>query len=165
MKKNLLLLLSAILLVLVVSCKGEKSRQEQVDDFRSGLTSEDTTVMLRMCDEAMAQLQAKDYDHFFANLYEYTDSTKEVKAVSEATKKKYLTKFKMFPVLEFQRTGYSFQLEGCNDVRYKVTFATAESAGTPEAPTTHYMFNPVKVDGSWKLCVKTANDEIDMYMR
>jgi hypothetical protein len=52
-------------------------------------------------------------------------------------------------------------LEGCNDVKYEVTFATAGEAGTETAPVTSFMFNPVKKDGEWKLCVKTLNDQID----
>ena len=48
-----------------------------------------------------------------------------------------------------------------NNSGYEVTFATAEKAGTQEAPKTMYMFNPVKVDDEWKLCVKTATDDHD----
>jgi hypothetical protein len=51
-------------------------------------------------------------------------------------------------------------LEGCNDVKYEVTFATAEQTGGQPA-TIMFMFNPVKIDGEWKLCVKTPTDEID----
>jgi hypothetical protein len=50
-------------------------------------------------------------------------------------------------------------------VKYEVVFATAEQAGTPEPAKTGYMFNPVKVDGEWKLCVKTLSDDIDMSNR
>ena len=52
-------------------------------------------------------------------------------------------------------------LEGCNDVRYEVTFAKAADAGTDKDPVIAYMFNPVKINGEWKLCVKTLTDEID----
>ena len=52
-------------------------------------------------------------------------------------------------------------LEGCNDVKYSVTFATAEQVGGDKPATTMYMFNPVKVDGEWKLCVKTPTEEVD----
>ena len=121
--------------------------------------------MLKLCDDAMANLKAKDYNKVLASLYEYTDSTQEVKPLTEETKRRYLNKFRLFPVLDYERVYYSFQLEGCNDVKYEVTFATAEQAGTAEPAKTGYMFNPVKVDGSWKLCVKTANDQIDMNMR
>ena len=68
-------------------------------------------------------------------------------------------------MLSYSRLYYSFQLEGCNDVKYEVTWATKEQAGTSEAPKTSFMFNPVKIDGTWKLCVKTPADEIDQEMR
>jgi hypothetical protein len=75
--------------------------------------------------------------------------------------KRLRRQFKMFPVLDYKRQYFSFMLEGCNDVKYSITFATAEQAGTKEAPVTMFMFNPVRVDGEWKLCVKTTKDEID----
>ena len=76
--------------------------------------------------------------------------------------KRYSRKFKMYPVLDYKRQYFSFMLEGCNDVKYEVTFATAEQAGTDKPATTMFMFNPVKIDGNWKLCVKTASDEFDV---
>ena len=166
MKKTILYSLLAILVFSLCSCvEKKKSREQQVDEFRSELTEEDTAAMLKLCDDAMAQLKAKDYNAVLANLHEYTDSTQEVKPLTEETRQRYLNKFKMFPVLDYTRVYYSFQLQGCNDVKYDVTFATAKQAGTAEPAKTAYMFNPVKVDGTWKLCVKTATDEIDMNMR
>ena len=139
----------------------QKTREERIEDFRAQLTAEDSTTMLRLADEAMEQLKARKIDQVIASLYEYTDSTQEVKPLTEKTAKRYARLFKMFPVLDYKREYFSFMLEGCNDVKYKVTFATAEQSGTNEAPTTMYMFNPVKVDGEWKLCVKTFEDEFD----
>lgn len=166
MKKILLYSLFAALSVSLSSCsEKKKSRDQQIDEFRSELTKEDTTTMLKLCDDAMEQLKAKNFNAVLSNLYEYTDSTQEVKPLTENTRKRYLAKFKMFPVLDYTRVYYSFQLEGCNDVKYDIVFATAEQAGTPEPAKTAFMFNPVKIDGNWKLCVKTANDEIDMHLR
>lgn len=150
------------------SCSGSKegkSRDEQIQEFRSELNKEDTATMLKLCDDAMEELKNKKYDQVLASLYEYTDSTKELKPLSKATANKYRRKFMLFPVLEYHRIYYSFQLEGCNDVKYDVTWATAEKAGTAEPAKTAYMFNPVKINGEWKLCVKTADDEIDKTMR
>lgn len=56
-----------------------------------------------------------------------------------------------------------FQLEGCNDVKYDVVFATAEQAGTEEPAKTAYV-QAVRINGEWKLCVKTADDEFDKEM-
>ena len=71
-------------------------------------------------------------------------------------------KFKMFPVLRYERKYFSFQLEGCNDVKYDVIFASGKDAGINKPAVIGYMFNPVKIDGEWRLCVKTANDFYDV---
>lgn len=165
MKKYSILFIAVAALLLTTACsnKKAKTRQEQVEEFRSMLTASDTTQMLQLCDNAMELLKGKKIDEVVASLYEYNDSTKEAKPVTEATAKRYTRMFNMFPVLSYSRRYYSFMLEGCNDVLYDVVFATAEQAGTEKAPTTTYMFNPVKIDDEWKLCVKTLNDEIDQY--
>lgn len=167
MKKSFQIFVTAILVsTFVVSCgHNKKTREERVEEFRSQLSAEDTAVMLKLCDDAMADLKARNFNKVLENLYEYTDSTQEVKPLTDKTKKVYMNKFKLFPVLEFNRIYYSFQLEGCNDVKYEVVWAPADKTGTGQPAKTAYMFNPVKVDGSWKLCVKTASDEIDMEMR
>lgn len=155
----------AAILTLMACGNKQKTREQQIEEFRSTLTTEDTTQMLKLCDDAMESLKAKDYDKVLSSLYEYTDSTKEVKPLTEKTAKRYRRLFRMFPVLDYTRKYYSFQLEGCNDVKYEVTFATAEQAGTDKPATTGYMFNPVKVDGQWKLCVKTADEDFDIEKR
>ena len=150
----------------VVSCKNqpkseEETRSEKIEQFRAQLESDDTTTVLRLCDNAMNMLMNKQYDEVISSLYEYTDSTKEVKPLSSETAAKYLRKFKMYPVMRYERKYYSFQLEGCNDVKYDVIFASGESAGTSTPAIIGYMFNPVKIDGEWRLCVKTPADGYD----
>ena len=166
MKKIILFFVLVAGIMGMVSCNSKKeSREQKVEEFRSELTKEDTVAMLHICDQAMKDLKAKKIDKVLASLYEYTDSTQEIKPLTDKTKKEYRNKFKLFPVLSYSRLYYSFQLEGCNDVKYEVTWATKEQAGTSEAPKTSFMFNPVKIDGTWKLCVKTPADEIDQEMR
>ena len=164
MKKFIYFFLGLLVFSLVSSCgkkKSQMTREEQIEEFRHDLTSEDTTTMLKLADEAMEQLKAKKIEQVVASLYEYDDSTEEVKPLSEELAKRYTRRFKMFPVLDYYRVYYSFMLDGCNDVKYRVTFATAEQLGGKEPATTMYMFNPVKVDGDWKLCVKTPRDQFD----
>ena len=166
MKKIILFFVLVAGIMGMVSCNSKKEpREQKVEEFRSELTKEDTVAMLHICDQAMKDLKAKKIDKVLASMYEYTDSTKELKSLSKETEKRYRRLFTMFPVLEYERKYYSFQLEGCNDVKYRVTFATAEAAKTDKAPQTAFMFNPVKVDGTWKLCVKTAGQETDPYRR
>lgn len=162
MKKFVYLSLVVMFFVATACSNKQKTREEQVEEFRSSLTTEDSTTVVRMCDDAMEQLKAKKIDEVVASLYEYDDSLKQAKPLSETMAKRYNRKFKMYPVLDYKRQYFSFMLEGCNDVKYEVTFATAEQAGTDKPATTMFMFNPVKIDGEWKLCVKTQNDEIDV---
>lgn len=163
--KRIVFFTLAIALIVVGCSKKNKTREEQVAEFRSELTSADTTAMLKICDEAMENLKAKEYDKVLASLNEYTDSTNEIKPLSKETASRYMRLFKRFPVLEYVRKYYSFQLEGCNDVKYEVTFATAEQTGTNQPAKTAFMFNPVRKDGEWKLCVKTADEQIDLEKR
>ena len=55
----------------------------------------------------------------------------------------------------------SFTESGLNDAKYEVQFGPDEAG----APKTAYMFNPVKVDGQWYLCVKGANQAVDEWNR
>ena len=163
MKKFKFILIGVAVLTLATACKNKapQTREEQIEEFRSMLTANDTTQMLQICDNAMELLKGKKIDEVIASLNEYDYSTKELKPLTDVMKKRLQRQFKMFPVLDYKREYYSFMLEGCNDVKYLVTFVSAEQAGTETAPTTMFMFNPVKVDGEWKLCVKTADKEID----
>lgn len=162
MKQNTFFLLVLILpLILGVSSCGSKQAKDPVATFRSSLTSEDTIEMVRMCDEAMEMLKNKEYDKLMSRLYEYDDSTKAVSELAPETAQRYINNYMMFPVISYERVYYSFMLEGCNDVKYSVVFATAEQTGTGQEARTSFMFNPVKVDGTWKLCVKTDRDMMD----
>lgn len=162
MKKLYYCLLVVTVICIGSSCsnKGKKS-ENPVDVFRSELTAADTTAMLRLCDDAMELLKQKQVDQVLASLSEYNDSTGEVLPLSEEMSRRYARRFQMFPVLDYKRLYYSFMLEGCNDVKYEVTFATAEQTGSEADATTMFMFNPVKVNGAWSLCVKNTNHDLD----
>ena len=64
----------------------------------------------------------------------------------------------------FERVSYSFQLEGCNDVKYKVKFAESDNVEETGEFKTMYMFNPVKIDGTWYLTVKRPGQDFDTNM-
>ena len=62
----------------MTACNSKKEpREQQVQEFRSQLTAEDTATMLKLCDDAMAELKARKIDKVLASLYEYTDSTQD----------------------------------------------------------------------------------------
>lgn len=92
MKKTFILLfvlgfLSASFFTSCSSCSSnkEKPREESVAEFRSTLNHEDTTQMLKLCDDAMAQLKAGQVEEVLRGLYEYNDSTKEAKPLTKQT--------------------------------------------------------------------------------
>ena len=90
MKKITLFIVLVASIIGMVSCKSKKeSREQSIEEFRSELTKEDTAAMLHICDQAMNDLKAKKIDKVLASLYEYTDSTKELKPLSKETEKRY----------------------------------------------------------------------------
>ena len=114
---------------------------DKMEEFRSELNEQDTLTMLKLCDDCMNSLKAGKIDQVIASLYEYNDTTEEVTPLTPATEKSYRKMFKIFPVLDFERVSYSFQLEGCNDVKYKVKFAESDNVEETGEFKTMYMFN------------------------
>lgn len=155
MKKLFLPLVTLFVLVSLFSCK-QKTREEQVKEFQMSLTKEDTTAMLKLCDDCMELLKNGKLDQALSSLYEYDDSMKQVSPLSEETMRRYKRRFTVFPVINYTRAYYSFQLEGLNDVKYTVNFSKQDSTAM-----TAFMFNPIKVDGQWYISVKRADQEID----
>ncbi len=156
MKRFVFPILAAAVL-LMASCEGNKKEVDLRTDFQKSLTAEDTTAMLQLTDSCMQLLKAQKIDQVLDLLVEYDDSTKSVTPIPDELRKGYEGKFKMFPVVDYERSYYSFKEEGLNDVRYDVTFGTEEMG----SPKTAYMFNPVKVDGKWYVSVKQSSQEID----
>ena len=104
MKKINYLLIAVAVLCLGTACSNKnKSREERVEEFRGMLTASDTTQMLQICDNAMEQLKGKKIDEVIASLYEYNDSTEELTPLTDQVKKRLARRFKMFPVLSYNR--------------------------------------------------------------
>lgn len=160
MRKLLYFALASAFILIAVSCGNKpKSRIEETIDFRSSLTEADTMQMLKICDDCMELLKNKDIDGALSMLNEYIDSTNSVQPLSDATRAKYTRIFNMFPVLEYQLAGYTFVLEGINDVKYSIKFAEEEHPEKNGEPKTSFMFNPVKIEGQWYLTVKRPDQE------
>lgn len=140
------------------ACRSEKSKVQQVQEFREGLSKEDTTQMLKISNDCMELLKAKKYNEVFASLYLYDDENKSLVPLTETDKKNLERKFKMFPVLDYKLEYYSFLLEGVNDVKYSIKFAEEPNPEQNGEARTAFMLNPVKVDGTWYLTVKNGND-------
>lgn len=110
--------------------------------------------MLKIADDCMKLLQERKYDEAIGMLYVYDDSTKVLESISSDMASSLRRRFKVFPVLKYERDYFTFMEQGANDVRYKVWFAEEEHPEINGEAVMNLMFNPVKVDGSWYLCLK-----------
>lgn len=144
--------------VLVFSSCKDKSRTQQIQDFRNELTKEDTTQMLKLSDQCMELLKAQKTNEALSMLYEYDTESKELIPLADKTRQRLEKRLKFFPVLDYERIYFSFLLEGVNDVKYRIKFAEEENPEQNGEAKTAFMLNPVKVDGSWYLTVKNGND-------
>ena len=161
MKKILYFGICLLTLTAAVSCTDKpKTKADQAQEFRNSLTETDTLRMLVISDSCMTLLQNSDLDGAMAMLYEYDDSTGQVSPLSDETRQRYQRLFTMFPVKSYQRVKYTFMLEGLNDVKYDVIFAEEEHPEVNGVPKTSFMFNPVRVDGTWYLTVKRGDQDI-----
>lgn len=134
---------------------------EQNVEFRETITAADTTQMLKLADDCMELLKNRKFDEAIGMLHEYDDSTKMVQNLSSENEQHLRRRFEVFPVLKYERHYFSFMEQGLNDVRYKVWFAEEENPAQNGEPVTFMMFNPVKVDGTWYLCVKDFGQKFD----
>lgn len=137
--------------------KGSKNFHEQVLEFNSSLSESDTTQMLDLCDRCMEYLKSNQVESALGMLYEYDDEDQSVAPLSEETLNSFRHRFSVFPVIDYNRISYTFLLEGLNDVKYEIIFAEEEHPEINGVPKTYFMFNPVKVDGQWYLCVKRSD--------
>ena len=146
-------LIAVLLLIGISSCKDKgKSAEINLNEFQEGLTASDSLKVVQLADSCMSFLKVGQFNNAFAMLCEYDDSTHTVLPLSEVTRNSYQKRFTIFPVVDYKLVYFTFCEEGLNDVKYEVTF----SAGGDNVSKTYYMFNPVKVDGTWHLSVKNA---------
>lgn len=129
-------------------------------EFQSGLTSEDSTTMLKMCNDCMELLKEGKVEDALNSMYEYDDSTLTATPISEELRARLRHQFEIFPVLDYRLDYFSFQLQGCNDVKYMITFAEGATEETG-AYETGFMFNPVKIEDNWFLSVKRSDQLFD----
>lgn len=168
MKKILIVLVLVLTVAGILSSCGSKkpkTREEMVEAFRGSLTVEDTTRVMQLCDNCMELLKGNKVEEALDMLYTYDDSLKQVSPLTEEQKQRYRRIFKIFPVVEYKRAAYSFQLEGINDIKYDIIFAHEDNPAENGVPKTSFMFNPVKLNDVWYLSVKQADQEIDEEMR
>ena len=122
-----------------------------------GLTAEDTAQMLNLSRSCMDTLKAGHIDEALQMLYVMRDG----KAIPlPAEKEQQLRKnFKYFPVIDYTLDYYTFSNVDNNDVKFRIEFFKHTGPDDKTPNTIGFMFNPVKIDGTWYLTVKEATQE------
>ena len=158
--KKLLFLFAA--LAILASCapkpkysgsRGEKTQKDAEAEFVSSLTKSDEEAVLALADECMGKFQAGQVDEALDMIHVLYNGVVYKKSASYTAQ--LLQRFRMFPVLSFERLYHSFSTEGNNDVSYSYVFAPA--SGNSPAQTMKLMFNPVYSDGDWYLTFKDGS--------
>lgn len=162
MKKSVYIIFLTLSFFAVHSCKDKVTIPPvQVNEFQAGLNNEDTLTMLQLCDSSMELLKSGDIEAVVSLLHEYDDSTGTVMPIGDDAANRFRRQLSIFPVHDYKRTSYKFFERGLNDVKYEVIFAEEERPEVNGEAKTFFMFNPVKVDGQWYLCVKQADQRIN----
>ncbi len=144
----------------IVSCSSKKKSDnteaaETKEAFTSTLTAADTATVMNMADRCMKLLKENNAEEALQMLFTMDENGKPV-PLSDEQKQKLNSRFKLFPVLEYELVNFSFTSEENNDMKYKIIFDKSS-----EAPSTiGFMFNPIKIDGEWHLMLKEGNQQI-----
>ena len=153
--KRLFILFAAF--AVLVSCgprysgsNGEKTQKDAEAEFLASLTQSDQDAVLALADEFMDKLKAGQVEDALDMIYVLYNDVLYKK--SEAYTSDLVKRFKMFPVVEYERLYSSFSTEGNNDISYAYSFKKG-SDGNP-SQTMKLMLNPVLADGQWYLTFK-----------
>lgn len=143
----------------VTSCKQQPAGKNKAqNEFVASLTKDDSTQMVKLCDDCMELLKQKDLEGALTMLREYDDSTNSIYPLTEETRARFQRIFTTFPVLDYQRIETTFMERGLNNVKYEIVFGEENEYGVPK---TSMMFNPVKVDDQWYITMKRADQKVD----
>ena len=153
MKKSFFLLAFIILF----SCgpkysgsNGEKTQKDAEAEFVGSLTKADQDAVLALADEFMGKLQAGEVEDALDMIHVLYNDVLYKKSASYTAN--LVQRFRVFPVISYERVYYSFSTEGNNDISYSYVFAPASA--NHSAQTMKLMLNPVYIDGQWYLTFK-----------
>lgn len=142
-----------ICLIGLSSCHDNNKSRENINEFVSQLTAQDSTTVLALGDSCMNYFKSKNVDSALGMLYVEQDG--QLTHISDSMKTIITKRFKIFPVLDYKLDYYTFLSESVNDLKYRIVFGEA-TEDMPEQ-TTGFMFNPIKSNGVWYLTLKMSN--------
>lgn len=103
----------------------------------------------------MSLLKERKFDEALDMIYYLRDSITAIPM--DSTQRTALKKiFKHHPVYKYELDYFNFSKQDLNDIKYRVQFFQLDGPNDHRPNTIGFMFNPVKIDGTWKLTMKNA---------
>lgn len=151
MKKITLLFPLLYIPFLFSSCKQNSSEKSFADE----LTQQDSIEVLHLADSCMTLLKERNLEKAIDMIYFLKDSSTVVPM--DAGQRLTLSKmFKHHPVYDYELDYFTFSRQDLNDIKYRVQFFRLDGPDDHRPNTIGFMFNPVKIDGIWRLTMKNA---------
>lgn len=141
---------------IMFSCgqKETKGRMKTYGDaekeFIATLTKEDSISVLNQARICMDSLKVGNIESALEMLYVVKGN--QILPLGGESLKETREHFQRFPVVDYQLDYFTFSTQGCNDLKYRIKFSRKDEKGN--IPAIAFMFNPVKIDNRWYLCIK-----------
>lgn len=146
-----------LLLVCIQFSCGQKETKERMKtygdvekEFIATLTKEDSIKVLNQARICMESLKAGNIEAALGMLYVVKGN--QVLPLGGKDLKETREHFQHFPVVDYNLDYFTFSTQGCNDLKYRIKFREKDKKGN--VPAIAFMFNPVKIDNRWYLCIK-----------
>ena len=151
MKKVIFFFLVFSIVGFFSACK----HQAKEKSFTDELTQQDSLEVLHLGDSCMSLLKERKFDEALDMIYYLQDSATVVSMNAEQRMILYKL-FKHHPVYEYELDYFNFSQRDLNDMKYRIQFFKLDGPDDHRPNTIGIMFNPVKVDGIWRLTMKSA---------
>ena len=157
MTKRILFLITALSMVILSACTGSSSKKSDPEQekaaFQASLTEADTVIVSAMCEQFFGLMSSENYDQAFAMISELDDENR-LAYLSDETKQGLKNRFSTFKIDKVELFECVFNAPFDNLFRYVVTTKSIDQ--NDNALFFRFAFNPVKIDGSWYLTLRTA---------
>lgn len=142
---NICTVLIFLSLIAVSSCR--QRSESQVDPYISGLTAEDTTMVLNTAEACMKAIKNRDFDGKKYKFGYFIDDT--LYPMDSQKAEELLPLFKNMSILRYELSDYIFISEYDNIVKFRVKCHDGNSS-----MYTNLTFCPVRIDGGWYMTLR-----------
>jgi len=154
--KKLILFISLSLLtsIFLTGCSGCSSRNE--DKHEPVFVKADTVEVLKMAEEYLHLVQAKDYDKAMDMLYDIYPND-SVAPISQKERDKITAQHRAFPVLDFHVADLKFVDADKVRVTYSIEFFKKDPNDSIQN-TVRFSFAPERINSVWYLQVMDVSE-------